>query len=79
MPIDVVAVVSSYATQRRLVEWRRLRFYHIPIESGGKERQEDKLLSLFAHLQSDLARPVCADLSEKACRRLAGQAINIHH
>lgn len=81
LPIDIVGVVSNHETQRRLVEWHGLPFHHLPIEPGHKEQQEEKLLGLFSHLKSDLlvlARYMQI-LTEKACQRLAGRAINIHH
>jgi formyltetrahydrofolate deformylase len=81
LPIDIVGVVSNHETQRRLVEWHGLPFRYLPIDAGGKEAQEEKLLALFEHLKADLlvlARYMQI-LTDKACRKLAGRAINIHH
>src|SRR5918993_1060011 len=81
LPVDIVGVVSNHETQRRLVEWHGLPFFHLPIEPGRKEEQEEKLLALFARLEADLlvlARYMQI-LSENACRELADRAINIHH
>jgi formyltetrahydrofolate deformylase len=81
LPVDIVGVVSNHETQRRLVEWHNLPFYHLPIETGHKEEQEEKLLALFGRLEADLlvlARYMQI-LSENACGELAGRAINIHH
>ena len=81
LPVDIVGVVSNHETQRRLVEWHGLPFFHLPIEAGRKDEQEEKLLALFARLEADLlvlARYMQI-LSEKACRELADRAINIHH
>lgn len=80
LPVDIAAVVSNHETQRRLVEWHGLPFHYLPIE-GSKEQQEEKLLALFANLKADLlvlARYMQI-LTDKACRQLAGRAINIHH
>lgn len=81
LPVDVVGVVSNHETQRRLVEWHGLPFHYLPIESGWKEQQEEKLLALFANLKADLlvlARYMQI-LTDRACGELAGRAINIHH
>ena len=59
----------------------RAAVYYLPIEAGWKEQQEEKLLALFADMQTDLlvlARYMQV-LTDKACRVLAGRAINIHH
>jgi formyltetrahydrofolate deformylase len=81
LPIDIVGVVSNHETQRRLVDWHRLPFHYLPIESGHKEEQEEHLLALFSHLRADLlvlARYMQV-LTDKACHGLACRAINIHH
>jgi formyltetrahydrofolate deformylase len=81
LPVDIVGVVSNHETQRRLVEWHGLTFHHLPVETGRKGQQEDKLLGLFVHLKADLlvlARYMQI-LTDKTCRQLAGRAINIHH
>jgi formyltetrahydrofolate deformylase len=81
LPIDIVGVVSNHETQRRLVEWHGLPFYHLPIEPHGKGAQEQKMLALFRELGAELlvlARYMQI-LSTDLCRELAGRAINIHH
>lgn len=81
LPVDIAAVVSNHETQRRLVEWHGLPFHYLPIEPGRKEEQEAKLLALVTELDADLlvlARYMQI-LTDKACRELAGRAINIHH
>jgi formyltetrahydrofolate deformylase len=81
LPVEIVGVVSNHETQRRLVEWHELPYYHLPIEPGRKEQQEHKLLELFATLNGNLlvlARYMQI-LTDNACQKLAGRAINIHH
>jgi len=81
LPVDIVGVVSNHETQRRLVEWHGLPFHYLPIEPGRKEEQEERVLALFGQLKADLlvlARYMQI-LTDKACRALAGRAINIHH
>lgn len=81
LPIDIVGVVSNHETQRRLVEWHGLPFHHLPIEPGCKQAQEEKLLALFADVRAELlvlARYMQI-LTDQACARLVGRAINIHH
>jgi formyltetrahydrofolate deformylase len=79
--VDIVGVVSNHQEQRRLVEWHGLPFHYLPIEAGRKEEQEEHLLALFAQVEGDLlvlARYMQI-LTNDACSRLAGRAINIHH
>jgi formyltetrahydrofolate deformylase len=81
LPVEIVAVVSNHETHRRLVEWHGLPFHYLPIEAGRKELQEEQLLGLFDDLKVDLlvlARYMQI-LTDRACRHLAGRAINIHH
>jgi formyltetrahydrofolate deformylase len=81
LPIEIVGVVCNHETHRRLVEWLELPFHYLPTEAGRKEKQEEKLLALFADLKTDLlvlARHMQI-LSDKACDALTSRAINIHH
>ncbi|MBI3677769.1 MAG: formyltetrahydrofolate deformylase [Proteobacteria bacterium] len=81
LPVEIVGVVSNHETQCRLVEWYGLPFHHLPIALGQKEEQEALLLALFDNLDADLlvlARYMQI-LTDGACNRLAGRAINIHH
>jgi formyltetrahydrofolate deformylase len=81
LPIEIVGALSNHETHRRLVEWLELPFYYLPIESGRKVKQEEKMLTLFADSKADLlvlARYMQI-LTDNACRELADRAINIHH
>jgi len=81
LPIDITGVVSNHENQRSLVEWYKLPFHYLPIESGKKPEQEAKLLALFEETGSELlvlARYMQI-LTPHACDLLAGRAINIHH
>lgn len=81
LPVELVAVVSNHEDQRRLVEWHGLPFHHLPIDPANKAAQEARLLDFFARYNGELlvlARYMQI-LSGKACRALAGRAINIHH
>jgi formyltetrahydrofolate deformylase len=81
LPIHVVGVVSNHEDQRRLVEWYGLPYYHLPIGTDGKAAQEQRLLSLFDELHTELlvlARYMQI-LTREACARLGTRAINIHH
>ena len=81
LPVDIKGIVSNHEDQRALAEWYGLPFYHLPIDSGKKERQEEKLLDLFRKTGAELlvlARYMQI-LSAEACAALDGRAINIHH
>jgi formyltetrahydrofolate deformylase len=81
LPIDISCVVSNHENQRSLVEWYKLPFHYLPIETGKKPEQEARLLTLFEESGSELlvlARYMQI-LTPHACELLAGRAINIHH
>lgn len=81
LPIDIRGVVSNHDENRSLVEWHGLPFHHLPILGGDKAAQEARLIDLYETTDSELlvlARYMQI-LTSKACERLAGRAINIHH
>jgi formyltetrahydrofolate deformylase len=81
LPIEITGIVSNHDDQRALAEWYGLPYHYMPIEAGNKESQETRLLELFDETGSELlvlARYMQI-LSETACEKLAGRAINIHH
>lgn len=81
LPIEITGVVSNHDDQRELTDWYELPYFHYPIEAGKKREQESRILALFEETGSELlvlARYMQI-LSPRACRKLAGRAINIHH
>jgi formyltetrahydrofolate deformylase len=81
LKMEITAVVSNHPDLRSLVEAQGLRYVHIPVTADTKAAQEDKLMELVHETQSELvvlARYMQV-LSDDLCRRLRGQAINIHH
>lgn len=81
LKMDITAVVSNHADLQSLVEGHGLRFVHIPVTHETKAVQENRLMQLVHETHSELvvlARYMQV-LSNELCRRLRGQAINIHH
>ena len=81
LPIDVVGIVSNHPDLRHVAEWYGIPFRHLPIEHDDRDTQEAKILELFEATRSELlvlARYMQI-LSPRACARLSGRAINIHH
>jgi formyltetrahydrofolate deformylase len=81
LKMEITCVVSNHNDLRALVEGQGLRFEHIPVTAETKAVQEDKLVELVQETHSELvvlARYMQV-LSDDLCRRLRGQAINIHH
>jgi formyltetrahydrofolate deformylase len=81
LPADLRLVVSNHETCRPLAERYGLPYHHIPVTAVTKPEAERRLLALVAEHQIDvvvLARYMQV-LSDEACRRLEGRAINIHH
>jgi formyltetrahydrofolate deformylase len=81
LPADVRLVVSNHETCRPIAERYGLPYHHIPVTAATKPEAERRLFSLVADYEIDvvvLARYMQV-LSDEACRRLEGRAINIHH
>ncbi len=81
LPVDIPLVVSNHEDARALVEGYGIAFEHVPVTKETKPAAEDRLFELVAEHGIDfvvLARYMQV-LSDRACARLAGRAINIHH
>ena len=86
LPVDIPVVVSNHKDVRSLVERHGIPFVWIPVskdESGPASRgaAEQRLFEVLDEYEVDLvvlARYMQV-LSDAACRRLQGRAINIHH
>jgi len=81
LKMEITAVVSNHPDLTSLVEAQGIRYVHIPVTADTKAAQEDKLMELVQETKSELvvlARYMQV-LSDDLCRRLRGQAINIHH
>lgn len=79
--MTVPAIVSNHLTCAWLAERHGIPYYHLPIDRGGKEATEARILELVDTLKVDLVvlarymQILSADMSEK----LSGRCINIHH
>jgi len=77
---DVVAVVSNHPDHADQVASLGLPYHHVPVEEGGREAAEQRLLEL---LEGEIDLLVLARymqiLSADFLRRVAAPAINIHH
>jgi len=81
LKMEISTVVSNHPDLKGLVEAQGIRYVHIPVTPETKAAQEDKLMELVHETRSELvvlARYMQV-LSDDLCRRLRGQAINIHH
>ncbi|MEZ5092582.1 formyltetrahydrofolate deformylase [Nocardioides sp.] len=81
LPVDIPVVVSNHEDLRAIVEYYGIPFVHVPVTAETKPEAEARLFELVEEHQVDvvvLARYMQV-LSDDACRRLAGRAINIHH
>lgn len=79
--IEIPAVVSNHEDLRPLAEAAGIAFHHIPVAPGSKASAEQQMFELIDALDIELvvlARYMQV-LSNDACARLTGQAINIHH
>ncbi len=81
LQIDIPLVVSNHPDAEPLVRGYGLEFRHIPVSPETKPQAEAELMALHDELGIHLvvlARYMQV-LSDDVCRRLSGQAINIHH
>ena len=81
LQIEIPVVVSNHPDAEPLVRSYGLDFRHIPVTPEKKPEAEAELLRLVDDLDIHLvvlARYMQV-LSDDACRRLSGHAINIHH
>ncbi|WP_262850655.1 formyltetrahydrofolate deformylase [Mumia quercus] len=79
--IEIGAVVSNHTTLERLARSYDVPFHHVPVVSGAKAEAEARMFALVDELDIDLVvlARYMQILSDDACRRLQGRAINIHH
>jgi len=77
LAIDVAGVLSNHADARDLVTWHGVPFHYEP----DAEALEARLLALYASERVELVvlARYMRILGERACARLSGRAINIHH
>jgi formyltetrahydrofolate deformylase len=81
LQIDIPVVVSNHPDAESLVRGYGVDFRHIPVTPASKAEAEAELMALHEELGIHLvvlARYMQV-LSDDVCRRLSGQAINIHH
>ena len=81
MPLEVKGVVSNHEKLKDLVEWHKIPFYFLPIDSNKKQDQEEKILKIMHDNECELlvlARYMQI-LTENTCKILNGRIINIHH
>jgi formyltetrahydrofolate deformylase len=81
LQIDIPVVVSNHPDAEPLAKSYGIDFRHIPVAPETKADAEAELMELHDELEIDLvvlARYMQV-LSDDVCRRLSGQAINIHH
>ncbi len=81
LQIDIPVVVSNHPDAEALVSSYGIEFRHIPVTPESKAAAEAELMALHEKHGIDLvvlARYMQV-LSDDVCRKLSGQAINIHH
>jgi formyltetrahydrofolate deformylase len=81
LPIEVAAVVSNHQDMRSLAEWHGVPYHYLPVTSGRKPEQEQRIVELFEKYDAELlvlARYMQI-LTQDACKYFDGRAINIHH
>ena len=81
LPVEIPLVVGNHDLLRPLVEAHGIEFVHVPVTPETKPDAEKQMFELIDQHRVDfvvLARYMQV-LSDDACARLHGRAINIHH
>jgi formyltetrahydrofolate deformylase len=81
LAVEIPAIVSNHRDFYQLAASHDIPFHHLPVDSGSRERQEQRLLELIEAERCELvvlARYMQV-LSPSLCQRLRERAINIHH
>ena len=81
LPVEIPVVVGNHDVLRPLVEAHGIEFVHVPVTPETKPDAEARMFELIEQHGVDfvvLARYMQV-LSDDACARLEGRAINIHH
>ena len=79
--LDIKGVISNHNIHKDLVQSNGADFFYLPIKEKNKSAQEDEIIKIFNKTNSKLiilARYMQI-LSEKICKIVEGNAINIHH
>ncbi len=79
--LDVAFIGSNHEAPKRIADHHGVPFHYLPVTKETKADQERQLLELCAHEDVELvilARYMQV-LTNEACEKLAGRAINIHH
>ena len=81
LPIDIVGVVSNHLDYQKLVVNNDLPFYHIPVHKDRKQESEDRLFEIISETGTELVvlARYMQILSDRLCKEMPGQIINIHH
>jgi formyltetrahydrofolate deformylase len=79
--MEITAVVSNHQDLRPMVEREGIRFIHLPVTSGTKHQQEQRLLEIVKETTSELVvlARYMQILSNGLTQKLGGRCINIHH
>lgn len=81
LPVEIPAIISNHPDLEEIANWYQVPFHHLPMKEGGKQAQEQQILSIAKQHEVDLvvlARYMQV-LSPQMCEALEGKAINIHH
>ncbi len=81
LPVEIVGIVSNHESQREIADWYKIPYHYFPITKESKPQQEKQILDLMKDSDAEvlvLARYMQI-LSDDMCKKLAGNAINIHH
>ncbi|MBT8419225.1 MAG: formyltetrahydrofolate deformylase [Gammaproteobacteria bacterium] len=79
--MEIPAIVSNHPDLAPLANYHGIPFHHLPVNDDIREEQEASLSEIMTETDTDLVvlARYMQILSPRLCRRLTGQAINIHH
>lgn len=81
MSFDLGAVISNHHDSRSYVEWHKVPFHHVPMESPNREQSFRRIAAIIDEARADvivLAR-FMQILPAWMCERFPARIVNIHH
>lgn len=80
-PIEPIGVISNHNSLKEMASWYQIPFYHYPISTDTKEKQEKQIYEFIHNNKIDLVvlARYMQILSPGLTERIFGKTINIHH
>ena len=81
LPVEIAGVISNHNDMEKMVRNYDLPFYHMPVSSDNRDKQEQQILEFIENKDVDLTilARYMQILTPNLVQHIQGKAINIHH